>query len=307
MFLKTNAFKNYSLYELKDSHIFLFEMKYDVAIQEFMNRNGLAYEQLRLEDLELVKNNAYISPNIIYFENKMSQFLYIFSWIRDKVKENVNQKHRIIINGNEDIFYVKIMSDLFDLPVCYIEERPLLSVKKVKAKINEIYNSKEFAFNEEELEDQDVKALKDLIDYYDLSHLDSFEIGYANLLEIVASKNTRIPVGNKGIVISNKFTFNPEYFTYVTIFNSDKFYKIYQDDNVLPDTILKEIGYNTSYQKTAVERRNKINFLRHNNVAILSRVKKHLNELISIVHTIKDTHQLNVVMTLKKIPGISLI
>ena len=103
---------------------------------------------------------------------------------------------------------------------------------------------------------------------------------FANLLEIVASKNTRIPVGNKGIVISNKFTFNPEYFTYVTNFNSDKFYKIYQDDNVLPDTILKEIGYNTSYQKTAVERRNKINFLRHNNVAILSRVKKHLNELI---------------------------
>ncbi len=270
----------YGLYELKDSHIFLFEMKYDAAIQEFMNRNGLAYEQLRLEDLELVKNNAYISPNIIYFENKMSQFLYIFSWIRDKVKENVNQKHRIIINGNEDIFYVKIMSDLFDLPVCYIEERPLLSVKKVKAKINEIYNSKEFAFNEEELEDQDVKALKDLIDYYDLSHLDSFEIGYANLLEIVASKNTRIPVGNKGIVISNKFTFSPEFFTYVTNFNSDKFYKIYQDDNVLPDTILKEIGYNTSYQKTAVEKRNKINFLRHNNVAILSRVKKHLNELI---------------------------
>ena len=88
----------YGLYELKDSHIFLFEMKYDVAIQEFMNRNGLAYEQLRLEDLELVKNNAYISPNIIYFENKMSQFLYIFSWIRDKVKENVNQKHRIIMN-----------------------------------------------------------------------------------------------------------------------------------------------------------------------------------------------------------------
>ena len=43
----------YGLYELKDSHIFLFEMKYDVAIQEFMNRNGLQYEQLRLEDLEL--------------------------------------------------------------------------------------------------------------------------------------------------------------------------------------------------------------------------------------------------------------
>lgn len=270
----------YGLYELKDSHIFLFEMEQDVAIQKFLNRNDLSFQPLRLEGLNLYKNNAYISPNIIYFENKMTQFFYIFSWVRDKARDNANQKQRIIINGDEDIFYVKIMSELFHIPVCYVEERPLISVKSVKAKINKIYSSKSFEFTDEELEDQDVKALKELIEYYGLNKLDNFLYNYANLLEIVASKNTRIPVGTGGVVITNKFVFDPSFFTYVTNFNSDTFYKIYADDNVLSDTELKEVEYNTSYNKTAVERRNKINFLRHNNVAVISRVKRHLSDKI---------------------------
>ena len=269
----------YGLYELKGSHIFLFEMEQDIAIQEFLKRNALAYSFLRLEGLDLYKNNAYISPNIIYFENKMTQFFYIFSWVRDKARDNPNQKQRIIINGDEDIFYVKIMSELFHIPVCYVEERPLISIKSVRAKINKIYNSKAFEFTDEELEDQDIKALKELIEYYGLNKGD-FLFSYANLLEIVASKNTRIPVGEGGVVISNKFVFDPSFFTYVTNFNSDAFYKIYADDNVLSDAELKEVGYNTSYTKTAIERRNKINFLRHNNVAVISRVERHLGDKI---------------------------
>ena len=270
----------YGLYELKGSHIFLFEMEQDIAIQEFLKRNGLAYSFLRLEGLDLYKNNAYISPNIIYFENKMTQFFYIFSWVRDKARDNPNQKQRIIINGDEDIFYVKIMSELFHIPVCYVEERPLISIKSVRAKINKIYNSKSFEFNDEELEDQDINALKELIEYYGLNKGDKFLFSYANLLEIVASKNTRIPVGDGGVVISNKFVFDPSFFTYVTNFNSDAFYKIYADDNVLSDAELKEVSYNTSYIKTAIERRNKINFLRHNNVAVVSRVERHLGDKI---------------------------
>ena len=270
----------YGLYELQGSHIFLFEMEQDIAIQEFLKRNGLAYSFLRLEGLDLYKNNAYISPNIIYFENKMTQFFYIFSWVRDKARDNPNQKQRIIINGDEDIFYVKIMSELFHIPVCYVEERPLISIKSVRAKINKIYNSKSFEFNDEELEDQDINALKELIEYYGLNKGDKFLFSYANLLEIVASKNTRIPVGDGGVVISNKFVFDPSFFTYVTNFNSDAFYKIYADDNVLSDAELKEVSYNTSYIKTAIERRNKINFLRHNNVAVVSRVERHLGDKI---------------------------
>ena len=270
----------YGLYELSNSHVYLFEMEQDHAIQGLLNRNNIEFKPLRLEDLELVKNNAYISPNIIYFENKMTQFFYIFSWMRDKARDNNNQKQRVIVDGDEDLFYVKIMSELFHLPICYVEERPLISVKSVKDKINKIYQSKSFEFNEEELEDQDVKTLKELIEYYGLNKLADFSYSYANLLEIVASKNTRIPNGNGGIVITNKFVFDPTFFTYVTNFNSDAFYKIFTDDNVLSDTELKEIGYNTSYRKTAMERRKKINFLRHNNVAVISRVKKHLNDKI---------------------------
>ena len=270
----------YGFYELKDSHIFLFEMEQDVAIQKLLERSEIAYSFLRLEGLNLYKNNAYISPNIIYFENKMTQFFYIFSWVRDKARDNTKQKQRIIIDGDEDIFYVKIMSELFHIPVCYVEERPLISVKSVKAKINQIYSTKAFNFTDEELEDQDVKALKEIIEYYELDKLDNFLFSYANLLEIVASKNARIPVGKGGVVITNKFVFDPSFFTYVTNFNSDKFYKIYQDDNVLSDNELKEIDYNTSYNKTAIERRNKINFLRHNNVAVVSRVERHLGDKI---------------------------
>ena len=78
------------------------------------------------------------------------------------------------------------------------------------------------------------------------------------------------------------------FFTYVTNFNSDKFYKIYQDDNVLSDIELKEVNYNTSYNKTAIERRNKINFLRHNNVAVISRVERHLGDKIFDSPLLKD-------------------
>ncbi|MBO4703845.1 MAG: PD-(D/E)XK nuclease family protein [Bacilli bacterium] len=278
----------YGLYELKDSHIFLFEMEQDVCIQELLKRSGLSYTFLRLEGLNLYKNNAYISPNIIYFENKMTQFFYIFSWVRDKARDNPSQKQRIIIDGDEDIFYVKIMSELFHIPVCYVEERPLISVKSVKAKINNVYTSKQYDFTEQELEDQDVKALKEIIEYYGLDKLPDFSFSYANLLEIVSSKNARVPVGKGGVVITNKFVFDPSFFTYVTNFNSDKFYKIYQDDNVLSDIELKEVNYNTSYNKTAIERRNKINFLRHNNVAVISRVERHLGDKIFDSPLLKD-------------------
>ena len=278
----------YGLYELKDSHIFLFEMEQDVAIQELLKRSGLSYTFLRLEGLNLYKNNAYISPNIIYFENKMTQFFYIFSWVRDKARDNPNQKQRIIIDGDEDIFYVKIMSELFHIPVCYVEERPLISVKSVKAKINNVYSSKKYDFTEQELENQDVKALKEIIEYYGLDKLPDFSFSYANLLEIVSSKNARVPVGKGGVVITNKFVFDSSFFTYVTNFNSDKFYKIYQDDNVLSDIELKEVNYNTSYNKTAIERRNKINFLRHNNVAVISRVERHLGDKIFDSPLLKD-------------------
>ena len=159
----------YGLYELSNSHVYLFEMEQDHAIQGLLNRNNIEFKPLRLEDLELVKNNAYISPNIIYFENKMTQFFYIFSWMRDKARDNNNQKQRVIVDGDEDLFYVKIMSELFHLPICYVEERPLISVKSVKDKINKIYQSKSFNFNEEELEDQDVKTLKELIEYLSLT------------------------------------------------------------------------------------------------------------------------------------------
>ena len=59
----------YGAYELSNSHVFLFEMEQDHAIQGLLDRNNIEFQPLRLEDLELVKNNAYISPNIIYFEN----------------------------------------------------------------------------------------------------------------------------------------------------------------------------------------------------------------------------------------------
>ena len=278
----------YGAFELKNSHIFLYEMKKDVAVSNLLKRNNIEFTYLGSKDLGATRDNAYISPNIIYFENKMTQFFYIFSVIRDKAKDNNNQKHRIIVDGEEDIFYAKIMSELFHLPICYVEERPLLTVKSVKDKINKIYSSKKYEFSDEELEDQDLKALKDIVDYYALDTLNDFAYSYANLLEIVASKTARIPIGTGGVVISNRFVFDKNYFTYVTNFNADKFYKIYADDNVLPDTVLREIGYNTSYDKSGLEKRKKINFLRYNNVAVISRVKKHLNDKIFDSPLLKD-------------------
>ena len=43
----------YGAYELKDSHIYLFEMEEDTAIMELLKRNNFQYQSLSLEDLDL--------------------------------------------------------------------------------------------------------------------------------------------------------------------------------------------------------------------------------------------------------------
>jgi len=270
----------YGLYELINSKVYLFELDNDLSICELLKRSGVAYDYLHFSDLNIQPTLSFITPNVIYFENKMSQYFYIFSLIRDRALIDVNQRNRIIVDGEEDLFYIKIMSELFNTPVCYIQERPLIGIKAVKDKINKIYASKSFAFTEEELNDEDVKFLKQNIEYYGLDKIGDFKYSYANLLEIVANKVSKETIGDRGVIISNYLVIDSKYCTYVTNFTSKKYYRIYSDDNVFPDITLKEIGYNTSYNRSSIDKTKCLNFLKFNNISVVSRVKKHLDETI---------------------------
>ena len=50
----------YGLYELSNSHVYLFEMEQDIAIQEFLKRNGLAYSFLDVA-IDLIEDDGIIN------------------------------------------------------------------------------------------------------------------------------------------------------------------------------------------------------------------------------------------------------
>ncbi len=268
-------------YQIEHSSLYLFEMQDDLEIQELLKRKGIEFTNIKFEDLDINKPSSIQDLPIYYFPDKYAQYFYIFSDIRKRIKEdeNIKDKIKILINDNSDLFYLNVFSSIFNISICYDFHEPLISSKAIKDKLSLIYKSKSLDFILKEDDKPELKELKKIIDFYKLKEC-FFDFGYANLLEIINSINSVNQISNKGISVTNKFNFHPDCLTYVTNFQYDSFYKVFDDKNVFSDEVLAQMKINPSYVKTTIDRNIKLNYIQYNQIVFLSRVEQHLSEKI---------------------------
>lgn len=270
------------LLELSSSKIALLEMQEDVEVHKLLERKGFNYVDLTLEELGAKKRmEGEIKPTIFSFPNKFAQYFYIYSQIRKEILEDESLKRRIsvLINDESDLYYVNLASSLFKIPSYAVFLRPFLSDPYIKAKVSEIYKRKSFFFLDEEKKDPKIADLIEIIDYYGLASL-SFDFAYASLLEIANTLGVKERIDDRGITIENRFNLSPEERIFVTNFQYDVFYKVFDDKNVLTDEELCQIDANPSFVKTKLDRRKKLNYITYNDIALLSRVRQHLTDKI---------------------------
>ena len=288
------------LYELKQYDIYLFEDDEDEEIINLLNKNELSYFLLHIDELDVPangdysltfsKNNQYANKEVKIFKNKFAQYLYIFSDIRRYVVDHYKKVNdvQVLIKDDADIYYVRLFSHLFKLPIYASYSINIISLPGIREKINQIYSQKSFIFTEEENNDERLKPLKEIIEHYELNEIKDFDYAYANLLEIVSSMSVNEMIDDKGIVITKRYSINDKAMTYITNFQYGEFYKVYDDKNVLTDEEMKKVGCNPSYNKTKLDRRKKLNYIRYNRIPFLSRVEQHGNDALFDSQFIED-------------------
>lgn len=275
-------FDEYGEYELSHKTIYLFELDEDCELKSLIKRHKLAYFDLTCDNLGLKTSASFndISNRIFYFENKFEQFSYIFSDIRAKLLKDPSLQHKIQIlcKDDSDIFYIKLCANLFGIECFYNVDTPLLSNPNVGDLLLRLHKNKSLSF--EPAEDNEYESLVNaLIDQYGLRKF-SFDFAYPNLLEILANNKEKVTSNNKGIIVSSSFNIEESIEVYVTNFQDECFYKVYDDNNVINDAELDEVEANPSYYKTLLDKRLKLNYMKFMNVAFYSRVTQHLSENI---------------------------
>ena len=282
------AIDEYGLTELKRyDEIIFFEMSEDKELLSLATRKGVSYSLASFVDLyfedeiiDKVLNEDWL--RITNFKNKFMQFFYVYGNIRKRLLENPDLQDQIVVicDGGEDLYYINYCSDLFGVKTMLVTQRKILSIDSIRNKVRNIFNSKSFAFTEEELKDNDVSQLRDLIKQYGLDSLENFEFAYSCLTEIINSKTFNQIDSREGITTTDNFYVSDNTINYVTNFQHDTFYKISSDNDVLTDKELEEVEINTSYVKTKIDKSFKNNFLSYNNIVLLSRVGQHLTDKI---------------------------
>ena len=273
----------YGLYELNKYELYLFEMDENRGIKTLLNNVGVKYLDLHFDDLGIEEINKF-GPRITnihpyYFSGKFAQFTYIFSDIRNRLLKDMSleKKIKILVKDSNDYFFISSLMKTFGLEFYFMNEKPLSSYPSIKKELERFYLDKKIEVVD--TSNEDVQSLNDIINTYHLDELD-FDWGYMNLVEILSSKMIKEPSNDKGILVTDKYTFKPGDEVYITNFCHGCFYQEYDDKNFYSDAELVKLGLTASYDKTALDERKKYNYLRFNNIALLSRVKQHLNDAI---------------------------
>lgn len=268
--------------------VYLFERQEDHLVHNFLKRRHILAQDMSISSLNLENRFTPLNhPYINLFSDKFHQFMYIFASIRKKILESNDDKIKsditIHVNGEEDAFFVQNIGKLFNLPVTRKISSPFLAEEGVRKKIESIYKTKDFVFTDEERKIKERKSLSDRINKYKLNEVKqavSFPFAFSNLLEIISHQKRQSYTDNKGIRVTDSFTFRPNQIVYVCDFVFPRFYREFKDNSVLSDDELLEIGANPSYILTNLDKRRKKNYLSYRNIVLLSRVKQHLQENI---------------------------
>ena len=245
--------------ELKNTEIYLFESQEDQQLKNVLTANGYSYEELSFVDLN---SHQYDGPKNYLFGNKLDQFNFIFSDIRKKIIQDKIPPHdlAILIKDENDFYYLDLMSDLYDIRIEKTKTIPLISKPQVKQYLLTTYQNKKFEIDDKEA-DTSLKTVYEIITKYEFEKYQDFDFAFISLQEILGTLSEQTKENNDGVRVLTKILFDPSVTFYVTNYTSDDFYKIYDDNNIFIDAELKELGVNTSYMLTKLDRRLKLNFL----------------------------------------------
>lgn len=282
--LNSNCVKEaniYGQYFFKGKNVFLVELDEDYELQNIIKRNGINYDFLHIEDLVSPKNELDKDFKFYTFTTKSLQFSYIFSKIRKICMENpeIKERLKILIKDEYDLFYVNLYSRLFNIPIISTVKETLRQNVKISAVVSQIFKDKNFNILSKNDLSEEESIIKEIVDNYMLSQL-VFEKAYGNLLEILSSLSTKDVSSNKGVIVTDSFVIDDDSYYFVTNFQYDIFYKVYADKNVRSDKEIAQLGGNTSYNLTDLDRRNKLAFFKFSNLLLVSRVSQHLTDSI---------------------------
>lgn len=256
--------------------VLLFEADEDVSLRTLLSARGVSFEDVHFADLGFPEKG--LRPEIDLFSDKIDQFCAVFADIRKRVvrgKEKA-EDFQILVHDNQDRYFLSLFSDLFAIPVFFDHKYPLLSDEKVKAALATF--KRQGRIHLDEAEDDTLKRLDELIKHYGLENL-SFDYAFTNLMEIVKSESI-MGEKNDGIVATTDVPFDTQKRYYVTNFQHGDFYAVFSDKGLFQDEALRQMGLNTSYDRTKIDRRKKINFFRYMDVVSYSRVELHLSDKI---------------------------
>lgn len=264
--------------EIDSLDVRTFRLDSDDELLGYLNRNGVLYSSAdEIVDWDSAKDLTKM-PKVYLFPDKFSQYMYAFSDIRRRIKENPDIKDRIAIHvkDDSDFLYIKLLSRTFGLPYYRDDRRKLLSFPLVKKELEKIFAAKTFE-NVSGGDAPELLELGRLIEHFGLSSLE-FDFAYANLLEILASTSIKEEGEKKGIPVVTDFAIVPNRLTYILDFQYGDFYREFDDKNVYPDSRIVEIGANPSYALTSMDRDLKADYLSFTEFPFLSRVNGHLND-----------------------------
>lgn len=269
-------------YELKQYNIYVFEDDEDEELFSLLSLKGYSYTKIDFLDLGFKELESYTNPKIYLFTDKFNQFFYVFSKLREilLLDPSMQNKVNLLVKDDSDLFYVKFFSKLFKIEYYTRFSDPLKNNENIKNKIKQIYKDKSLVFTEEELTNPDLKTLFNLIKEYRLDEINDFDYAYLNLIEIINSKDFVTDDNTKGVILTNRYMLDDKNLIFVTNFEHGEFYKEAKDNNVISDEALLSIGANTSYFLSKLDRRKKLNYIKYQNIALLSRVERHLNDKI---------------------------
>ena len=274
-YIKNNP---YSDIEYKDYKIYLFEMDEDIEIRNFLNRQKVEFNNLLFSDFSMKENNL-SNLEILYFKTKYYQYNYLFSKLRKEIIDGTikdKEKITILVDNEYDLYYINMLSSIYKIDVKSILNRKIIFSEKIKEILNKIYKERNLSVVDGTNEYG--ALVLDFIKKYDLNNLD-FDFAYLNLVEMLSAYTYKESFSNKGIKATSTFTINDDY-NFITNFRCDSFYKEYADKEVLSDMELNNVGLNTSYIKTMLDKRLKLNYLKYNNISMISRCELHLSDSI---------------------------
>ena len=267
-------------YELSQGRILFLEMKDDVELHRVVEDLGFEAEDITFNDLGAFSDQKPAISKL--FRDKFAQFCSIFATIRDKliIDPEYAKKCYIQISGQADVFYARTIGSMLGIETYYRYRVPLLSQPAYAALYQTLHARGNVALSKEESESEVGAQVLALIEYYRLGELEG-SIALARLYEILSSQLVNEQIGDRGILLSDSYSVQPHKEVYLTCFQDGPFYKTFTDDDYFDDERLAELGFNTSYIKTALEKRKKELYLRLNHFALISRVKEHLDEIIN--------------------------